>query len=436
MATSPLNVQPSSHARSNSLPSRQHPITSQIDENLNRLRASQSASTSSSIGHQLNCLQDLYDSVDMLLQLPLAQQALAQEQQRKSVEQLLDGSLMLLDVCGTAKDALLQTKKCTQELQSVLRRRRGVEGLANEVREYLTSRKAVRKAICKVLKNLKHMENRLSSSSFSNDDETVVMISTLKQAEAVTIGVLKSLLSFITGPKAESKSSRWSLVSKFMHQKKVICEEEEQRANEIENADATLRSMIKSGNVKYVENVQNELQNSEMCIQDLDEGLESFFRRRDNGYRSFNHPNRLPHCSNSFPSRSHPLTSEVDEHLSRLASSESATKLSLLNHKLGRVQDLHDCIEKMLQLPFTQQMLSQEQQRECVDELLNGSLRLLDVCAMAKDALLQVKECTLELQSVLRRKRGATKGFANEDDINLVECLLTELQSWVRGDIA
>ncbi|KAK8717203.1 hypothetical protein V6N13_044480 [Hibiscus sabdariffa] len=279
MATSPLNVQPSSHARSNSLPSRQHPITSQIDENLNRLRASQSASTSSSIGHQLNCLQNLYDSVDMLLQLPLAQQALAQEQQRKLVEQLLDGSLMLLDVCGIAKDALLQTKECTQELQSVLRRRRGVEGLANEVREYLTSRKAVRKASCKALKNLKHMENKLSNSSFSNDDETVAVIRTLKQAEAVTTGVLKFLLSFITGPEAESKSSRWSLVSKFMHQKKVICEEEEQRANEIENADATLRSLIKSGNMKYVENVQNELQNSEMCIQDLDEGLESFFRR-------------------------------------------------------------------------------------------------------------------------------------------------------------
>ncbi|KAK8673692.1 hypothetical protein V6N13_112010 [Hibiscus sabdariffa] len=278
MASSPLNVQPSSHARSNSLPSSQHPITSQIDENLNRLRASQSASTSSSIGHRLNCLQDLYDSVDMLLQLPLAQQALAHELQRKWVEQLLDGSLMLLDVCGTAKDALLQTKECTQELQSVLRRRRGVEGLANEVREYLTSRKAVRKAICKALKNLKYMENRLSSSSFSNDDETVAMISTLKQVEAVTIRVLESLLSFISGTEAESKSSRWSLVSKFMHQKKVNCEEE-QRANEIENADATLRSLIKSGNMKHVENVQIELQNSEMCIQDLDEGLESFFRR-------------------------------------------------------------------------------------------------------------------------------------------------------------
>ncbi|GMI68545.1 hypothetical protein like AT2G17080 [Hibiscus trionum] len=279
MATSPLNVQPSSHVRSNSLPSRQHPITSDIDENLNRLRASQSASTSSSIGNQLNCLQDLYESVDMLLQLPLAQQVLAQEQLRKWVEQLLDGSLMLLDVCGTAKDALLQTKECTQELQSVLRRRRGVEGLANEVRKYLTSRKAVRKAICKALKNLKHVENKLSSSSFSNDDETKAVISTVKQVEAATISVLESLLSFISGPEGESKSSRWSLVSKFMHQKRVICEEEEQKANEFENVDATLRSLIKSGNLKHVENVQNELQNSEMCIQDLYDGLESFFRR-------------------------------------------------------------------------------------------------------------------------------------------------------------
>ncbi|XP_039016781.1 uncharacterized protein LOC120147477 [Hibiscus syriacus] len=124
MATSPLNVQPSFHSRSNSSPSMQNSIASNIDENLSRLRESQLASTlSSSIGHQLDCLEDLYDSVDMLLQLPLSQQALAQENQRKLAEQLLDGSLMLLDVCETAKDALLQTKECTQELGSILRRR-------------------------------------------------------------------------------------------------------------------------------------------------------------------------------------------------------------------------------------------------------------------------------------------------------------------------
>lgn len=226
MAASPLNVQPSFHARSNSLPSRQHPITSQIDENLNRLRASQSASTSSSsTGHELTCLQDLYDYVDMLLQFPLTQQALAQDQQRKSVEQVLDASLVLLDVCGTAKDALLRTKECTQELQSVLRRRRGgVEGLGDEVRKYLTSKKEVRKAISKAFKNLKHMDNKL----MSKDGETGAVISTLKQVVAATMGVLQSLLSFISGPEA---SSRWSLVSKLMHQKRVRCEEEEEKTN-------------------------------------------------------------------------------------------------------------------------------------------------------------------------------------------------------------
>ncbi|KAK8522267.1 hypothetical protein V6N13_115244 [Hibiscus sabdariffa] len=278
MAASPLNVQPSFHARSNSLPSRQHPVASQIDENLNRLRASQSASTSSSIGDKLNCLQDLYDYVDMFLQLPLTQQDLAQEQQRKLVEQLLDESLVLLDVCGAAKDALQQTKECTQELQSILRRRRGVEGLANEVRKYLTSRKAAKKAICKTIKNLKHMENKLTSSSFSKDGETGAVISTLKQVEAVIISVLESLLSFISGPEAESKTSRWSLVSKLMHQKRVMCEEE-LKTNEIANAEAALRSFVKSGNMKNAENVQNELQNSEMCVQDLEEGLERFYRR-------------------------------------------------------------------------------------------------------------------------------------------------------------
>ncbi|OMO72188.1 hypothetical protein COLO4_27786 [Corchorus olitorius] len=264
------------HARSNSLPSRQHPLTSQIEENLNRLRSSQSASTSSSIGQQLNGVQDLHEYVDMLLQLPLTQQALAQEQQRKSVEELLDGSLVLLDVCNTAKDALLQTKECTQELQSILRRRRGVEGLAIEVRNYLISRKAVKKAICKALKSLKHLESKQTISSINKDGE---IINILREVEAVTCSVLESLLSFVSGPESESKLSRWSLVSKLMHQKKVTSEEDEENTNEIANVEATLRSFVKSQNIKHVENLQNELQNSESCIQDLEEGLESLFRR-------------------------------------------------------------------------------------------------------------------------------------------------------------
>ena len=87
------------------------------------------------------------DSVDNLLLLPFAQ-ALAQEQNQKWFNELLDGSLRLLDVCGIARDALLQTKECTRELQSTLRRRHGNKmELAREVEKYLASRKAVKKAM-------------------------------------------------------------------------------------------------------------------------------------------------------------------------------------------------------------------------------------------------------------------------------------------------
>ncbi|XP_052479642.1 uncharacterized protein LOC105787317 [Gossypium raimondii] len=101
------------HARSNSfpLPSRPNPLVLEIDEHLNRLRDSKATSTSSSISHKLNGLQDLYDCVDKLLRFPFSQQELAQEQNKGPVDELLDGSLRLFDLCNTAKDILLQTKE-------------------------------------------------------------------------------------------------------------------------------------------------------------------------------------------------------------------------------------------------------------------------------------------------------------------------------------
>uniref|UniRef100_A0A7N2R097 Uncharacterized protein n=1 Tax=Quercus lobata TaxID=97700 RepID=A0A7N2R097_QUELO len=48
--------------------------------------------------------------------------------------------------------------------------------------------------------------------------------------------------------------------------------------------------------------------------------------------------------------------------------------------------------------------LAQEQCEKLVSEMFDGSLRLLDVCDMARDALLQTKECTCELQSTLHRR--------------------------------
>ncbi|CAI0407792.1 unnamed protein product [Linum tenue] len=215
------------HARSNSLPARSHPLVSEIDEQVCRLRQSQAASTSSSsIGHTLNSLQVVYDCVDQLFQLPTTQQALINDQ--KCFNELLDESLRILDLCNTGKDALSQMKESVAELQSAIRRRQG--GVEGETRRYLKSRKTVIKAIQKVLKA---MENKKSTSS--NNVETT-----------------------------SSKPSSWSLF------KRVAAASSE---NEFADVDASLKTN------KSVEEVQTHLKNLQPCIQDLEEGVESLFRR-------------------------------------------------------------------------------------------------------------------------------------------------------------
>jgi hypothetical protein len=234
------NHKNSFHARSNSLPSRENPIITELDEHLCRLRASEDASTSSSFSGKLSRLQDLHDCLSKVLLLPLTQQAIAQENNEKWVDELLDGSLQVLDLCNTAKDALLQTKESVHELQSILRRRVRVEtGLTSEVKKYLTSRKVVKRAIHKALKVIK---KNSTFSAFNGDRETTIMFNMLKEVEVVSLKAFDSLLSFISGP--EARTIGWSLVSKLVHHKKVASADEEADINEFAKADAALLALV------------------------------------------------------------------------------------------------------------------------------------------------------------------------------------------------
>ncbi|GFY89768.1 hypothetical protein Acr_06g0017080 [Actinidia rufa] len=277
-SSSPLPSKSGFHARSVSFPSQPHPLIPKVDEHLCRLRASEATSFSSlsSVAERLSFIEDMYNCVDDLILLPNTQQAFAQKQNEKWVEEVVDGYLHLLDLCAEAKDVSSQTKQDVQELLSLLRRRRD----ANELGGYLTSRKKAKKVIQKSLKNLKS----LKSKNMHKDLDTEAILTLLKEVEEATVFVFESLLSYIGGAKAQSRLSGFCLVSKLMQGKKVEPQDEEKNSNEFEKVDAALNLLIahktgRSENKIELEKVQNQLQKMELGIRDLEEGLESLFRR-------------------------------------------------------------------------------------------------------------------------------------------------------------
>ncbi|MED6183470.1 hypothetical protein PIB30_038149 [Stylosanthes scabra] len=260
----------SMHNRSNSFPSAPHPLVSQFQGHLQRLKDSEASSTSSSISRKLIGLQDLHDYADKLLQLPSTQKALVQE----CSGNLLEGSLRLLDICNMAQDLLMQTKENLHEIQSVIRRKGADTGFAVEGGKYLASRKNMKKAIQKALNNLKAMKTE-SFVSFSNmDNETFSMLSILKEAETVTLNSLESLLRFISASKGQSKHSRWSIVSKLMQPTRVNSDSEECDPNEFVKVDAALHQKPLS-----TENFLGNAENMEICIKDLEVQVECLSRK-------------------------------------------------------------------------------------------------------------------------------------------------------------
>ncbi|XP_027356709.1 uncharacterized protein LOC113866022 [Abrus precatorius] len=132
----------------------------------------------------------------------------------------------------------------------------------------------MKKAIQKALDNFKGINNELMVSSSNKDNEILSILGILKEAKAVTMRSLESLLLFVS----QSKKSRWSIISKLMQPARVTCDSQESDTNEFVKVDAALQSLI-SHKPSSVENFHIHLENLEICIEDLEVGVEHLSRK-------------------------------------------------------------------------------------------------------------------------------------------------------------
>lgn len=275
------------HLRSISLPARSHPSTVKVEEELSKLKACKASSSTQTekICGGLSGLVELYRCVEDLLNMPLTQQALAQNQHEKWVNELLDGSVRYLDICSKTRDYMLLMKERVSELQSALRRRKGAEfSIESNLAGYICCRKKMKKEAAKSLSSLKQMENKLGAAPCRDLDQHLsAVVRVLREAILVTAFIFEQLLMFLCATVLKPKPTKWSLVSKLMHKGVVACEDQGKKTNELEGVDIAVntlmvRNPIKSTEADNIQSALKSLESLDSSIERLDNGLGCLFR--------------------------------------------------------------------------------------------------------------------------------------------------------------
>ncbi|KAJ9564600.1 hypothetical protein OSB04_000566 [Centaurea solstitialis] len=200
------------HVRSISLPSRSHPSSLQFEEELTYLKtweaSSSSMATVDTVCGSLVAMERLYTSVNDLLSLPLTQQALFTKDE-KLVDELLDRSMKLLDVCGSIKDVLEQVKEHVRNVQSALRRKKA--NLTTDASSFRKLMKDANRAISALKKSAYKIGNDIELLDL--DHHLAAVIRSLRNASAMGISIFESVLSLKSIFISKPKSSKWSIVT-------------------------------------------------------------------------------------------------------------------------------------------------------------------------------------------------------------------------------
>ncbi|KAL6207617.1 hypothetical protein ACLB2K_018574 [Fragaria x ananassa] len=225
-------------------------------------------------GPNFEALRNLHNSANDLLHSPIIQQALVRNSQEKWVHEVSEASLRLLDVCSISKDVLLLVKEHLQDLQFTLRRvnSSGEEDIGSKMTAYNFYRDKLKKETLKCLNSLKGRRRAMKKNASivslelcPIDQNLTLVVDVLRQVRVTTVSIVETLLSLISIPWLDGKSTSRSSTASFRFMSMLMCGRS-QKVHDL--CDATA---LQSANAR--------LDAVEIAIEDLQVELECMFRR-------------------------------------------------------------------------------------------------------------------------------------------------------------
>lgn len=242
----------SRHAtRSVSLPTRSHPSTLQLEDELIKFKTWETSVScicdAETVYSGVTNLERVYTCVDDLLSLPLTRQALLHHQYEKVVHELDDRSMRVLEICGYVRDIVSQVKEHVRDVQSALRRGKG-----DLIMDSSFLKKLIKDAK-KGVADFKQIDHVYGTKPLNIDNHLSSVIGVLRKVSEVSVLVFGMILSYVSAMLISKRKSAytWSIVSKIMHK----------------------------GAVGYKDQPHICVEALDCSIEDVENGLECLFRR-------------------------------------------------------------------------------------------------------------------------------------------------------------
>jgi len=144
---------------------------------------------------------------------------------KKRLEEEMERSLQVLDLCNTLQESFGDLKMTVQELQMVLNR--------GDLPVAQIKAQSYARLVKKAKHQLKKAASSKSSTSSSSSHEDAWLVSLLTTARGITVSALRSAVELLAKQMATCGASKWSLITKSMQKRRVSCEEVQLQALEL-----------------------------------------------------------------------------------------------------------------------------------------------------------------------------------------------------------